>query len=216
MASIRLKQEIIDKACAFKADGLSIAKSGNISVRCDKGFLITPTGFAYDELEPDDLTYCSFNGDIIEGEWAPSSEWPFHAAIYQAREDVQAIVHCHSPYATAIAATRRPIPAFHYMVAVAGGSRIECADYATFGSAELSDNALAALGDRNACLLANHGQLATGATVAEAYKLAQVVESLAQQYCISLQVGEPVILDDEEMAVNLEKFKHYGKQQERE
>lgn len=216
MATIRLRKEIIARACDFKADGLSVGKSGNISVRCDEGLLITPTGFAYEKLGPLDLSHCSFDGEILEGKWAPSSEWPFHAAIYQAREDVQAIVHCHSPYAAALACVRKPIPAFHYMVAVAGGHSIECADYATFGSVELSENALAALGERRACLLANHGQIAVGASVAEAYELAQEVEALACQYLLSLQVGKPVLLDAAEMDVNLEKFSRYGSQQETE
>ncbi len=215
MASIRLKNDIISRACEFNTSGLSVGKSGNISVRCKEGFLITPTGFSYAELTVEDLTHCDFAGNLIEGKWKPSSEWPFHAAIYQARSDVHAIVHCHSPYATALACCRKPIPPFHYMVAISGAATIACAEYATFGSVELSENAVAALADSNACLLANHGQIAVGASVAEAYSMAHEVESLANQYCISLQAGVPILLDEEEMAINIEKFKHYGKQQER-
>ncbi|MEQ8288640.1 MAG: class II aldolase/adducin family protein [Gammaproteobacteria bacterium] len=216
MTSKELREDIIDHARDFEASGLSVGKSGNISARYEQGFVITPTGFAYADLQPDNLAFCNMDGSLIDGDWAPSSEWPFHAAIYQAREDINAIVHCHSTYATAIACNRKPIPAFHYMVATVGGNSIECADYATFGSVELSRNAVQALGNRKACLLANHGQVATGNTVAGAYQLAREVEALARQYCISLQFGEPVLLDDEEMARNVEKFKRYGRQQEAE
>ena len=159
MAINLLRQEIITHARDFEGSGLSVGKSGNISVRFEQGFIITPTGFAYDELQSDHLAYCNMDGTLVEGEWAPSSEWPFHAAIYQAREDVKAIVHCHSSYATAIACNRQSIPAFHYMVAVAGGNTIECADYATFGTADLSAHVIEAIRQRKACLLANHGQL---------------------------------------------------------
>lgn len=211
MASQQLREDIITHARDFEASGLSVGKSGNISARCDSGFVITPTGFAYADLQPVDLAWCNMDGSLHDGDWAPSSEWPFHAAIYQTREDINAIVHCHSPYATAIACNRKSIPAFHYMVATVGGNSINCADYATFGSNELSRNAVKALANRKACLLANHGQVATGNTVADAYQLAKEVEALARQYCISLQLGEPVLLDDEEMARNMEKFKHYGR-----
>ncbi len=214
MASIRLKREIIATACDFNPSGLSVGKSGNISVRCDEGFLITPTGLAYTKLRIDDLVQCAYDGSVLEGGRLPSSEWPFHAAIYQAREDVNAIVHSHSPYATALACNRQPIPAFHYMVAIAGGDTIACAEYATFGSQALSENVVAALADRNACLLANHGQVAVGDTVEETYNLAHEIESLAKQYSLSLQSGKPVLLDANEMETNLEKFRDYGKQPE--
>ena len=215
MTNSELRKEIIAHACEFASGGLSVGKSGNISVRFEQGFLITPTGFSYEDLQPQHIAYCDLEGALLEGSYQPSSEWPFHAAIYKARQDIQAIVHCHSAYATALATTRRSIPPFHYMVAIAGGNRIECAEYATFGSTELSVNAVKALGERKACLLANHGQITVGKTVAEAYALAGEVESLAKQYCLSLQFGEPVLLDDREMQINLEKFSHYGQQQKR-
>ncbi len=124
MATIRLKREIIATACDFNPSGLSVGKSGNISVRCDEGFLITPTGLDYAKLRIDDLVLCDFDGNVLDGNWLPSSEWPIHSSIYQGREDVNAIVHSHSPYATALACNRQAIPAFHYMVAVAGGDTI--------------------------------------------------------------------------------------------
>jgi L-fuculose-phosphate aldolase len=159
-------------------------------------------------------------GDIplmdLEGRWfghrRPSSEWRFHRDIFKSRDDVGAIVHTHSPKATALACTGRGIPAFHYMVAVAGGPDIRCAPYHAFGTQELSDAALAALKDRKACLLANHGVIATGADLRAAIYLAGEVESLAEQYCTALTLGEVRILDDTQMRRVLEKFRTYGQQ----
>ncbi len=212
MISTELCEAIIDVAKDFNASGISVGKSGNISARHDNGFVITPSGLAYSELKPLDLIYCDLEGKVLSGEWQPSTEWPFHAAIYKTRNDIHAIVHTHSTYATALACRRQSIPAFHYMVAIAGGNSIDCADYATFGTDTLSENVVNALADKRACLMANHGQIATGDNVDDAYALAHEVESLARQYSICLQTGEPVLLDDVEMQVNLEKFKTYGKQ----
>lgn len=212
MTSIKLRNAIITKVREFKTCGLSVGKSGNISARSEQGFLITPTGIQYEALKAEDICYCDFDGNNIEGKWIPSSEWQIHADIYKQHVDVMAIVHCHSPYATALACCRRDIPAFHYMVAVAGGDSIPCADYATFGTDTISTNVNKLLNNRKACLMANHGQIAIGENIDAAFNLAEEVEILAKQYCISLQVGEPVLLDDDEMQLNLEKFKTYGKQ----
>ena len=208
----KLRQELIDTVLAFHSTGLSIGTSGNASVRTDAGFFITPTGVEYEQLQPDSLVMMNLNGEILEGNLKPSSEWRFHQAIYTARSEVNAIVHVHSPYATGIACTRKEIPAFHYMIALAGGDTIRCADYATFGTEELSANAVTALEDRHACLLANHGQISLGKNLQEALAMAREVENLARQYWISSQFGKPVILDDNEMRINLDKFRHYGKQ----
>jgi len=212
MDSLNVRQEIISTACDFNVSGISTGTSGNLSVRHENGFLITPTGLAYNDLKPEDIILCDPKGKVILGRLIPSSEWPFHVAIYAARNDVNAIVHVHSPYATGLACTRKPIPAFHYMVAIAGGNSIPCSEYATFGSDELAKNVVAALTGRTACLLANHGMVAVGDSIATAYKLAQEVEALAKRYCISLQFGNPVLLDDKEMETNIEKFHRYGKQ----
>ena len=212
MNSTELQQEIITTVCDFNVSGISVGTSGNLSARYEDGFLITPTGVAYNDLRPEDIVMCDLYGGVLSGALLPSSEWPFHAAIYSQREEVNAIVHVHSPYATALACNRKPIPAFHYMVAVAGGDQIPCAEYATFGTDELSNNVVSVLSGYKACLLANHGMVAVGHTVASAYKLAHEVELLAKQYCMSLQFGEPVLLDDAEMQINVEKFKTYGKQ----
>jgi len=212
MESLNVRQEIISTACDFNVSGISAGTSGNLSARHENGFLITPSGFAYNDLKPDDIILCDLKGIVLSGELIPSSEWPFHAAIYAAHKDVNAIVHVHSPYATGLACTRKPIPAFHYMVAVAGGDSIPCADYATFGTDEISKNIVAVLTERKACLLANHGTVAVGNSISSAYRLANEVEALAKQYCISMQLGGPVMLDDAEMEANIEKFNRYGKQ----
>ncbi len=191
---------------------MSVGTSGNLSVRTGEGFLITPTGVPYEDMTPDDIIEMNLNGKLVSGKLKPSTEWPFHKAIYVTRKAINAIVHVHSPYATGISCTRQEIPAFHYMVALIGGDSIRCAKYATFGTEALSRSALAALKDRRACLLANHGMIALGEDIKSAYRLAGEVENLAMQYWISKQIGTPVLLDDAEMKVNMDKFRTYGKQ----
>ena len=191
--------------------GLTHGTSGNISLRCDaRGFLISPTGADYETLQPEDIALLDFDGRWY-GRRRPSSEWRFHRDILAARADVGAIVHTHSRYATALACTGRGIPAFHYMVAVTGGTEIRCAPYRTFGTQELSDVALSALGRSKTCLLANHGVIAAGADVHEALKLAGEVENLAAQYSAAVALGDVRILDESEMLRVVEKFRTYGK-----
>ena len=205
-----LATDIIQHARALSDRGLGVGTSGNISARFGDGFLITPSGVPYPVLAPSGIVFVGMDGSAEGGN--PSSEWRFHLDIYAARPDVSAIVHAHSPHATALASLRRDIPAFHYMVAVAGGHDIRCAAYATFGTQALSDAATEALRDRRACLLANHGQISTGTTVEAAFSLAREVEELSRQYTIALQAGEPVVLDRQEMDIILEKFRTYGQQ----
>jgi L-fuculose-phosphate aldolase len=212
MNSIKLRKQIIKTVIAFNTSGLSAGTSGNLSARISQGFLITPTGIPYLQLKEADIVEMDMQGNVIQGDLKPSSEWHFHRDIYLAREEINAVVHVHSDYATGIACTREDIPAFHYMVARAGGDYIRCAEYATFGSEALSQNAVTALQGRNACLLANHGMVVLGENIDSAYQLAEEVENLAKQYWISKQLGGVVLLDDEEMKTNLEKFKTYGKQ----
>lgn len=206
------RQAIIDTCLRMNAIGLNQGTSGNISVRVPDGLLITPSGMAYDALTPADIVLLAPDGTPGPGQRAPSSEWRFHVDILVARADAGAVVHTHAMFCTALSCLRRGIPAFHYMIAVAGGVDIRCADYATFGTAELSDRALAALVDRRACLLANHGMIALGPTLEKALALAVEVETLAAQYWRALQIGDPVILPEDEMAVILEKFRTYGRQ----
>lgn len=207
MADPRL--ELLAAAQGMAASGLSPGTSGNLSIRDGKGFWITPSGVAYEELRPEMMVQMDMKGRA-RGELKPSSEWRFHLDIYQERPDAGGICHTHSVHATALACRREGIPAFHYMVAVAGGPDIRCAPYRTFGTQELSDVALQALEDRNACLLANHGVIALAPTVDRALKLAREVETLAEQYILARRLGPPAILSAAEMAVVLEKFKSYG------
>lgn len=206
------RQSVIDAALEMQGSGLSPQRSGNVSVRLGEGMLITPTGMRYEDLLPGDIVFVEGDGSTPAGQRKPSSEWHFHSAIYAAREDARAIVHCHSLNATALACANREIPAFHYMVAVAGGNTIRCAPYATFGTPELADNAVAALENRKACLLAHHGQIAIGGDIEKALELAHEVETLASQYAAVLKLGKPKILDNDEMARVLEKFAGYGQQ----
>ncbi len=211
MAKFRVHHEIIAVAHAMDEAGFAPSKSGNVSARFEDGFLITPSGLPYAQTTLADLVHVALDGTLLSG-GKPSSEWRFHAAIYDARPEIVAHVHTHSPRATALSATRRGIPAFHYMVALAGGSDIRCAEYATFGTQQLAENAVRALAGRKAALLANHGVIATGASLAGAWMLAQEVENLAGQYLDILASGiEPVILDDAEMGRVVDKFSGYGK-----
>ena len=208
-----LRRALIVAARSLQKHQLGTGTAGNLSARIEQGYLITPTGMDYEVLTPANIVSMDLRGNRAEGDLKPSSEWRFHHDIYAQRSDAEAIVHTHSPYATALACTRQDLPAYHYMVAAAGGSSIRCAKYATFGTQELSDHALAALAERQACLLANHGVIALGKDVASAFKMAQLVEELAKQYLLCRMLGEPVLLDESEMNVNLEKFKDYGKQE---
>jgi L-fuculose-phosphate aldolase len=204
---------VVRTAQALDAAGFCPSKSGNVSVRHGERVLITPSGLPYAAMLPDDIVEIDLEGRRTGGsERKPSSEWPFHAAIYKARPDATAIVHTHSPYATALSCARRDIPAFHYMIALGGGADIRCATYATFGTQALADNAVAALEGRRAVLLANHGVITIGQTLAGAQTLAGEVENLARQYLALLAAGlDPVILDAPEMERVTAQFKGYGR-----
>ena len=210
MSELTLRKAIIATALAMNALGINRGKSGNVSARWKDGFLITPSGLPYEETRPADIVFVGKNGNAT-GKRPPSSEWRFHYDIYRTRTDAQAVVHTHSSFATTLACLGMDIPAFHYMIAVAGGNSIRCAPYATFGTQELSDRALQALWNRKACLLANHGMIAAGDSLKHALALAVEVEALCEQYWRALQVGKPAILSDSEMEVVLEKVKTYGK-----
>ena len=205
----RRRREIIDTARRMNALGLNRGTSGNVSARVDGGLLITPSGIPCEECRPGDIVEMGMDG-TSDDRRRPSSEWRFHRDILAARPEVGAVVHAHSPFATTLACLGRGIPAFHYMVAVAGGRDIRCAPYATFGTQALSDVAVKALEGRRACLLANHGMIAVAPALKAALALAVEVEALAEQYWRVLQVGEPTLLDDAEMDVVLEKFRTYG------
>lgn len=209
--NLALREEMIATARKMNASGLNQGTSGNLSQRVEGGFLLTPTGMDYDVLEPEDIVLMRMDGSH-EGRRAPSSEWRFHRDVLASRPEVGAVLHAHAMFCTTLACLHRGIPSFHYMVTKAGGADIRCAPYATFGTEELSRHAVEALEGRKACLLANHGMLAVGRDLAGAFKLAVEVETLAAMYWRALQVGEPVLLDEEEMAKVVEKFKTYGQQ----
>ena len=192
--------------------GLNLGRAGNASVRGDReNYLITPSGVHPRDLEKRQIVALDLADSEVPSDKLPSSEWRMHRDIFLAFESVNAIVHTHSNAATAVACLGQSIPAFHYMVAVAGGNSIECARYATFGTQLLSEYVVAALNGRRACLIENHGLIATGATLLAAVDLAQEIEQLATQYLMCLNAGKPTILSNQEMKIVLEKFKDYGK-----
>lgn len=207
-----LREAIVAAGRSLKGRGLTSGRTGNLSARSGEGLLITPTGVPYETMSPDQIVAVAADGTPAPGGFAPSSEWQLHLEIYRARPDALAIVHAHPRYSTALACNRREIPAFHYMVAIAGGRSIRCAQYATYGTKELAQNAVEALRDRRACLLANHGSIALGSTVAGALDLLDEVEVLATQYCEAIRLGQVVILSDTEMARVLDRFRTYGQQ----
>ena len=212
MADIR--QELIDFARRMSDIGLNKGTAGNLSVRGKKtgnGFWITPTGMDYDALTADDIVFVNSDGSST-GMRKPSSEWRFHHDIYRARPEAGAVLHAHSPFATALACLRRDIPPFHYMIARFGGDTVRCAEYATFGTQQLSHAAVHALAGRSACLLANHGMIAFGDSLKQAFDLGVELENLCEQYVRALQIGEPVLLDDAEMQLMQERFRSYGQQ----
>ncbi len=204
-----LRAGLLDTAREMAHCGLNAGTAGNASVRCNRGFLITPTGCPYDALGPDDMTLMGMDGSW-HGPFAPSSEWRIHRDILAARPEVGAVLHAHSPFATALACHRRAIPAFHYMIARFGGADVRCAPYATFGTQALSDGAIAALADRRACLLANHGMLVLGGDLRSTLALAVEFETLCEQYWRACQIGEPHSLARAEMEEVIALFKTYG------
>ena len=215
-----LRKEVIEYAKKLNSSNLSPLRSGNISIRAEKdgndGFLITPSGIKYEQLKEESIVFLELdetlnNDKISKNVLNPSSEWRFHQDIYIKKKDALAIVHAHSPYATAVSAHGKNIPAFHYMIALSGGNDIKCAKYATFGTKELSRNILTALEMRKACLMSNHGQVAFGKNLEEAFELAQEVENICHQYINTIKIGEPKILSFEEMNKILEKTKSYKK-----
>jgi len=206
---LRLRRKLLETARKMNEVGINQGTSGNVSVRLREGLLITPSGMPYDTCMPEDLCLLRPDGSW-EGKFKPSSEWRFHVDIYRDRPEIQAIIHTHSVFATSLACHGKDIPAFHYMIQAAGGKTIRCAPYRTFGTQELSDVALTALTDRKACLLANHGMIVLGHDLERALNLAVEVETLCEMYWRALQIGDPIILSDEEMAVIKEKFKNYG------
>ena len=211
----KLKSEVIKYSKKLNITNLSALRSGNISVRVKEkgvnGFYITPSGVKYSSLKPKDIVFVSLKGRFDKKKGKPSSEWRFHQDVYVNKKDAEAIVHAHSTCATAVSTHNKSIPAFHYMVGVAGGNDIKCAKYATFGTRKLSKNILSALKNRCACLISNHGQIAFGKNLENAFELSQEVENICHQYINALRIGIPKILSKKEMKIVLGKMKNYKK-----
>ena len=205
----KLKSEIIKFSKLLNSRKLSALRSGNISVRFKNGFLITPSGKKYSSLKNKDIIFVSLRGIFDKKLGIPSSEWKFHQDIYLKKKAANAIVHSHSTNATALSVHKKPIPAFHYMVALAGGNDIKCANYATYGTRELSVNILKALKNKKACLISNHGQIAYDDNLSKAFELAEEVENLSLQYITALKIGKPKILSNVEMNKVLARAKNY-------
>jgi len=207
----KITSEIIKYSKLLNSKKLSALRSGNISVRYKNGFYITPSGKKYSSLKNKDVVFVSLRGVFDKTKGIPSSEWKFHQDIYLNKKDARAIVHAHSTNATAISSHNKVIPAFHYMVAMAGGHDIKCSKYATYGTRELSKNILKALNRRKACLIANHGQIAFDVNLSKAFELAEEVENISLQYITALKLGRPKILSLKEMNTVLSKAKNYKK-----
>ena len=209
----KLKAAVIKYSKKLNITNLSALRSGNISVRAKEkgvdGFYITPSGMKYSSLKTKDIVFISLKGIFDKKKGKPSSEWRFHQDIYVNKKEAQAIVHAHSTCATAVSSHQKNIPAFHYMVAVAGGEDLKCTKYATFGTKQLSKNIIKALKNRSACLIANHGQVAFGSNLGKAFELAQEIENICHQYINALRIGIPKILSKKEMKIVLGKFKNY-------
>ena len=216
MKNLDQRNQIIEYSLKLNSTNLSPLRSGNISLRGIEddieGYLITPSGKKYETLKPEDIVFMGLNEEEENNSTnKPSSEWRFHRDIYVNKKEAHAIVHAHSPHATAVSSHGKPIPPFHYMIALAGGDDIKCAEYATFGTEELSKNVIKALENRSACLMSNHGQVAFGKNLEDAFELAQEIENICHQYIIALRLGEPKILSLEEMKKVLDKAKNYKK-----
>ena len=209
MNELSIRKNIIKFSKLLNKTNLSPLRSGNISVRYKNGFLITPSGMKYENLKPKDIVFVNMKGEFNKQKNKPSSEWKFHKDIYKNKKESNAIGHCHSKNALVLSCIRKKIPAFHYMVAVAGGIDIRCAKYATYGTSDLSKNIITALKQRLACLIENHGQVSFSDNLSNAFELAQEVEYLAEQYLECLRVGKPKILSLSQMNKVLAKIKNY-------
>tara|TARA_B100000161_G_scaffold250294_1_gene208425 strand:+ start:391 stop:1020 length:630 start_codon:yes stop_codon:yes gene_type:complete len=205
-------EQVIKYAKMLNFKNLSALRSGNISVRYKNGFFITPSGVKYSQLQTEDVVFVSLDGNFDSLKQRPSSEWRIHKDIYVNKKEANAVVHAHSTHATAVSAHGKSIPAFHYMVALAGGDDIKCAEYATFGTEELSKNILEALDKRKACLMSNHGQVVFDTNLEKAFELAEEIENICHQYINALKIGIPKILSNNEMKKVLEKVKDYKKE----
>lgn len=205
------RKEIIKYGKKLVTEGLTKGTGGNLSVfdRDKKLMAITPSGIDFFEIKEEDIVILDFDGNVVEGDRLPSSEWFMHLIQYQKRDDIEAVIHAHTTYGTVLACLRESLPASHYMIAVAGKD-VRVADYATYGTKELAENAAKAMENRRAVFLANHGILAGAQDLLNAFNIIEEIEYCSKVYCVAKSFGEPVILPDEEMELMAEKFKTYG------
>lgn len=211
MLRIKLKEEVVRWAKELTLRNLTVGTGGNVScLEQSTGYmLITPSGMEYLALQTEDLVVMDLNGRVVEGRWKPSSEWRMHAEVYKQRPEIQAVVHAHSTYATAVSCLQQELPAIHYMVALAGKS-VPCAPYATFGSEELAERACETMAEGRAVLLANHGIVTAAESLSTAFRILEEIEQVAKLYCITKSMGNPVVLSEEEMQKMQQLFRSYG------
>ena len=213
MSKKKKSASLIDTAIQLQNMGLNHGATGNCSCRDGDTYLITPSGVETQNLSEDKIVRMDFKGNVVDSisNLKPSSEWRFHQDIMSKRQEVRAVVHTHSIFASTVSLFGNELPPFHYMIAVAGGSSVRCAPYAMFGTQELSDNIIDALLDRKACLIANHGLVSIGANLAEALQIAEEIEHLCQLYIEAKKLGEPNLLNQKQMIEVIERFQTYGK-----
>jgi len=209
---INVRENLLKITNKLLAEGLNHGATGNCSCRDRGGFLITPTGVDSSKLTTDMIVRMNLSGSFseLESKYQPSSEWQFHQAILKKYPEINAVVHTHSVFASALSTLGQGIPAFHYMIAVAGGDSIRCAPYAMFGTTELSNNILVAIQDRKACLLSNHGLVAMGKDLNEAFNIAQEVEHLSRLFVEAKKIGEPKLISKKQMMEVLNRFNSYS------
>ncbi len=207
------RQALVEYGKKLITSQLTTGSGGNLSIynRSEGLVAIKPSGVDYFEMTPEDIVIMTMDGEVVEGNLKPSSEFRFHLALYKNRPDVNAVIHTHQVYATTIACLNWELPAVHYLVGYSG-NKVPLAPYATFGTQELSDNIVRSIGGYNACLMANHGLVTVGPTIASAFTVAEEIELVARLYYQAKSIGEPVVLPDDEMTVIVEKFKTYGQQ----
>lgn len=208
MSENGLREQLIATARAMNNSGLNQGTSGNVSVRSGDGFLLTPSALPYDQCQSQDMVLLDMAGQCT-GIRKPSTEWRMHRDLYVAHPDAGCILHAHATWCTTLACLEKPIPSFHYMVAIAGGDSIPLAPYALFGSQELSDAILRTLKGRRACLLAHHGVVCFTKDLENLLPLAIEIEALAKMYVQALQIGPPPLLSAEQMQNVLERFVSY-------
>lgn len=204
------RQSIIDVMRLFEEKGFNHGSSGNISVRAGENIWVTPTG-ATSKMDPEEMSLVTLDGEHLAGK-IPSAEWRIHTEIMRAQPQTDAVIHSHADSCVALSCLRKPMPPFHYMIASFGGNEVPCADYRVFGSDALAYEVVRAMGQHRACLMASHGMVVSGRDLAHATLLAEKLETLARQYILASQIGEPVMLSADELADVKERYGYYGKQ----